>query len=117
MTFGFVDDMWPGATRGDPLDESAWYALLQNMEAHGHHARGLQAYEQCRGVFATELGCAPGPVLQALYVRLLRGANENDEELSLLLDAVITLHRARRPTNGREDATGPRGRSSRPPAR
>ena len=80
----------------DPFDESAWYALLRNMEACGHHARGLQAYDQCRTMFATELGCAPGPGLQALYVRLLRGAHEDDEELSQLLDAVIRLHMARR---------------------
>ncbi|HXR67892.1 MAG TPA: bacterial transcriptional activator domain-containing protein, partial [Dermatophilaceae bacterium] len=80
----------------DPFDESAWYALLRNMEACGHHARGLQAYDQCRTMFATELGCAPGPGLQALYVRLLRGAHEDDEELSQLLDAVVRLHMARR---------------------
>jgi len=78
----------------DPFDESAWYALLRNMEACGHHARGLQAYDQCRTMFATELGCTPGPDLQALYVRLLRGANEGDEELSRLLDAVVRLHMA-----------------------
>ncbi len=44
--------------------------------------------------FVAELGCAPGPSLQALYVRLLRGAHEDDEELSQLLDAVVRLHRA-----------------------
>ena len=102
----------------DPLDESAWQALLQNMEAHGHHARGLQAYEQCSSVFATELGCAPGPVLQALYLRLLRGAHEDDDELRLLIEAVIRLHTARRSglrspghdrgSEGRE-TSGPRG--------
>jgi DNA-binding SARP family transcriptional activator len=66
------------------------------MEAKGQHADGLHAYDQCRSIFAAELGCAPGPGLQAQYVRLLRGANEDDEELSLLLDAVVRLHRARR---------------------
>lgn len=80
------------ALKEDPLDESAWLALLLNMEANGHHADGLQAYDHCRKVFATELGCAPGPGLQELYVRLLRGANENDEGLSRLLDAVVRLH-------------------------
>jgi DNA-binding SARP family transcriptional activator len=82
------------ALEEDPLDESAWHALLQNLEASGHHADGLQAYDQCRKVFAAELGCAPGPGLQQLYVRLLRGANEDDEGLSLLLDAVVRLHMA-----------------------
>ena len=78
----------------DPLDESAWHALLKNLETNGHHADGLQAYDQCRKVFAMELGCAPGPGLQELYVRLLRGASENDQGLSRLLDAVVRLHMA-----------------------
>jgi len=80
------------ALEQDPLDESAWLALLQNLEVNGHHADGLQAYDQCRKVLAAELGCDPGPGLQKQYVRLLRGANEDDEGLSRLLDAVIRLH-------------------------
>jgi SARP family transcriptional regulator, regulator of embCAB operon len=84
------------ALEGDPLDESAWRALLQNMEANGHHAAGLQAYDQCRTVFAAALRCPPGPSLQVLYVSLLRRANEGDEELNQLLDAVVRLYRARR---------------------
>ena len=94
----------------DPFDESAWYALLRNMEACGHHARGVQAYDQCRTMFAAELGSTPGPALQALYVRLLRGANEGVEELSMLLDAVITLHSARRVgSDSRPDEVSPSG--------
>lgn len=82
------------ALEDDPLDESAWHALLTGMEASGHHARGLQTYDQCRRLFAAELGCAPGPGLQKLYVRLLRGANEDNDELSHLLDSVVRLHTA-----------------------
>ena len=82
------------ALEGDPLDESAWYALLASKEVSGQHADGLQAYDQCRRLFAAELGCAPGPGLQELYVRLLRGANEDNDELSHLLDAVVRLHMA-----------------------
>lgn len=82
------------ALEGDPLDESAWHALLASKEASGQHADGLQAYDQCRRLFAAELGCAPGTGLQELYVRLLRGANEDNEELSHLLDAVVRLHMA-----------------------
>lgn len=82
------------ALEGDPLDESAWHALLASMEAGGHHADGLQAYDQCRRLFAAELGCAPGPNLQKLYARLLQGANEDNDELSQLLDAVVRLHMA-----------------------
>lgn len=80
------------ALDGDSLDESAWHALLQSMEAGGQHADGLRAYDHCRKLFAAELGCAPGPGLQELYVRLLRGANEDDAELSQLFDAVVRLH-------------------------
>lgn len=79
----------------DPLDESAWHALLRSMEAGGQHADGLRAYNKCRALFAAELGCAPGPGLQDLYVRLLRGANEDDDELSQLFDAVARLHAER----------------------
>ena len=88
------------ALEGDPLDESAWHALLSSMEARGHHADGLQAYDQCRRLFAAELGCDPGPDLQALYARMLQGANEKDEELSRLLEAVVRLHMASRLASG-----------------
>jgi SARP family transcriptional regulator, regulator of embCAB operon len=103
------------ALEGDPLDESAWHALLQTLETNGHHAAGLQAYDDCRKVFAAELGCSPGPGLQVLYARLLRGANEDDDGLSRLLDAVIRLHVASQVGahlpitalgGGRGDATG-----------
>ena len=88
------------ALESDPLDESAWHALLTSKEASGQHADGLQAYDQCRRLFAAELGCAPGPGLQALYVRLLRGANEDNKELSQLLDAVVKLHMASQLSSG-----------------
>lgn len=80
------------ALRHDALDEAAWIAYLSSVEALGFHAEGLRAYNDCRRVFARELGCAPGRVLQETYVRLLRGANEADDELSHLLDAVVSLH-------------------------
>jgi SARP family transcriptional regulator, regulator of embCAB operon len=85
------------AVEGDPLDESAWHALLSTLVAGGQHAEGLRAYDQCRRLFAAELGCAPGPRLQELYVQLLRGANEKDKDLSQLLEAVVRLHAASGP--------------------
>jgi len=88
------------ALEGDPLDESAWHALLSVLEARGQHADGLQAYDRCRRLFAAELGCDPGPQLQALYARMLRGAQESDEELSGLLEAVVRLHMASRLASG-----------------
>ena len=80
----------------DPLDESAWLALLRSHEASGQHADGVRAYERCRRLYAAELGCAPGAGLQEAYLRLLRGAHEDDGELSLLFDAVVRLHAASR---------------------
>jgi len=88
------------ALERDALDESAWRALLTIKEARGQHADGLQAYDQCRRLFAAELGCAPGPGLQEVYVRLLRGANEDNKELSQLLDAVVRLHMASQQRSG-----------------
>jgi len=88
------------ALEGDPLDESAWHALLSSMEARGQHAYGLQVYDQCRRLFAAELGCDPGPQLQALYARMLQGAHENDDDLSQLLGAVVRLHMASRSASG-----------------
>ena len=76
----------------DCLDEAAWIAYLTSVERLGLHAEGLRAYNDCRRVFARELGCSPGRVLQEVYVRLLRGANEANSELSRLLDAVVSLH-------------------------
>jgi DNA-binding SARP family transcriptional activator len=76
----------------DSLDEAAWMAYLTSVEMLGLHAEGLRAYNDCRRVFARELGCSPGRVLQETYVRLLRGANEANGELSRLLDAVVSLH-------------------------
>ena len=97
------------ALDADPLDESAWRALLQGMEACGRHVDGLRTFDQCRRLFAAELGCAPGPGLQALHVRLLRGANEDNDELGRLFEAVLRLHTASRVdaspavTHGRRD--------------
>lgn len=82
------------ALERDPLDESAWYVLLNSMEISGHHAQGLREYDTCRKLLAVELGCAPGSSLQDLYVRLLHGANEDNQQLGQLFDAVIRLHDA-----------------------
>lgn len=76
----------------DSLDEAAWIAYLDSVERLGLHAEGLRAYNDCRMVFSRELGCSPGRVLQETYVRMLRGANEANGELSRLLDAVVSLH-------------------------
>jgi SARP family transcriptional regulator, regulator of embCAB operon len=79
----------------DPLDEAAWYTYLLSKLSSGQHADGLRAYDRCRRLLASELGCAPGPGLQELYERLLLDANDEDDELRCLFDAVLRLHNAR----------------------
>lgn len=99
----------------DPLDESAWIAYLSGLEGMGFHAEGLRAYNDCRLVFSRELGCAPGRALQETYVRLLRGANEANGELSRLLDAVVSLHSAAGTPSrsGAAGSAGPTGQAER----
>jgi DNA-binding SARP family transcriptional activator len=83
------------ALDADPLNESAWYTLLLSKLASGQHADGLRAYDRCRRLFASELGCAPGLGLQELYERLLLEANDDDDELRCLFEAVVRLHKAK----------------------
>jgi len=84
------------ALQGDRLDESAWLALLLGLERGGRHADGLRAYERCRRLYAAELGCTPGARLQQVHLHLLRGTT-GDDELRILLDAVVRLHTVTRP--------------------
>ena len=76
----------------DPLDESAWWALLRSSEVQGRHADGLRSYEQCRRHLAAELGCQPGPRLQEIYSRLLGSPSESAPELAQLIESVICLY-------------------------
>ncbi|MGO4598889.1 AfsR/SARP family transcriptional regulator [Terrabacter sp. 2RAF25] len=76
----------------DPLDESAWWALLRSAEVQGRHADGLRSYEQCRRHLADELGCQPGPRLQEIYTRLLGGPSETAPDLAQLIESVICLY-------------------------
>jgi DNA-binding SARP family transcriptional activator len=93
------------ALDSDPLDEAAWYTYLLSKVSSGQHADGLRAYDRCRRLFASELGCAPGPGLQELYERLLLEANKEDDELRCLFDAVLRLHNA-----SADDSTLPAGK-------
>lgn len=75
----------------DPFDEAAWLALLSGLREAGHPAQALREYQRCREVFASELGCAPGPALRESYHQALRdGAGSGS--LEELLEAVVLLH-------------------------
>lgn len=83
---------WAGqAVEGDPLNERAWTLLVAGYELAGLPAEGLSAYARCRMIFDRDLGCAPGPVLQAAHVRLLRQRAAVDADLSEVMAALVYL--------------------------
>ena len=79
------------AVASDPLNERAWTVLVTAYELAGLPAEGLSAYARCRPIFDRDLGCAPGPALQAAHLRLLRQRAEADVELSEVMAALLYL--------------------------
>lgn len=90
------------AARGvalDTLDERCWRFQLESYEARGLHAEGVRIYDACRRSFAEELGCAPGPHVQAAFRRLLIGTAETrDDDLSTAVAAVVRLYQSLLPS-------------------
>lgn len=92
---GRVDQALHWAQRNlaeDDLDEGALLTVVEALEQAGRHADALRVYDECRRRFATELGCAPGPRLQAAFMRLLNGTADEDDELAQILQAATQLH-------------------------
>lgn len=79
------------AVQSEPLNERAWTILVAGYEQAGLPVEGLSAYERCRRLFDRDLGCAPGPALQAAHLRLLRQRAEGNTELSEVLAALLYL--------------------------
>ena len=79
------------AIQSEPLNERAWTILVSGYEQAGLPVEGLAAYERCRRLFDRDLGCAPGPALQAAHLRLLRQRAEGNTELSEVLAALLYL--------------------------
>lgn len=79
------------AVRSEPLNERAWTVLVAGYERAGLPVEGLSAYERCRRLFDRDMGCAPGPALQAAYLRLLRQRAEGNTDLSEVLAALLYL--------------------------
>ena len=77
----------------DQLNERAWTALVLGLEQGSQFAEGLLCYEQCRQMFARELGCSPGSILLDAYARLLSATAAGENELGPLLSALLVLHR------------------------
>lgn len=81
------------AIASDPFDERAWRTVLECCGRLGLHAEGLRAYDECRRLFAAELGCAPGPGVREVFERLLESVRQADHDpLAALVDAVVRLH-------------------------
>lgn len=57
-----------------PLRESGHLLLMRALAASGNRAEALVAYEDVRVRLRDDLGISPGPELQDLHSRLLRGA-------------------------------------------
>lgn len=79
------------AVASDPLNERAWTLLVTGYEQSGLPAEGLSAYARCRLIFDRDLGCAPGPALQAAHLRLLRQRAAANTELSEVMAALVYL--------------------------
>lgn len=57
----------------EPLSEPAHRALARAHAAAGDRPAALAAYERCRRLLADELGVAPSPETESLYLELLGG--------------------------------------------
>ncbi|GAB3479554.1 BTAD domain-containing putative transcriptional regulator [Nocardiopsis coralliicola] len=60
----------------NPVRERLRLMLVRTLAAEGRQSEALAAYEEYRTLLAETLGADPGPDLQALHLRLLRGAAE-----------------------------------------
>jgi len=96
------------AARGlavDRLHEGCWRFLLESFEVRGLHGEGVRAYDDCRRVFAEELGCAPGPSVRAAFERLLTGtagsSPDADDGLTAAVQAVVRLYTVVTPDDAR----------------
>lgn len=59
-----------------PYRESGYALLMEALEQKGNVAESLRTYEAVRCLLREEMGIAPGPALQARYLRLLSIAEE-----------------------------------------
>ena len=64
-------------TELSPYRESAYAILTEALERQGNIAEALRVYERIRTLLREEMGTAPGPLLQARYLHLLRLADDS----------------------------------------
>lgn len=75
----------------DPLNEPAWSVLILGMERSRQPLRGLQAFDQCRRVMDSELGCQPGELLQQAQRRMLQETSSSNDDFALVIRALLAL--------------------------
>jgi len=61
------------AAAADPLDESAWRAVMLAQASAGEPAAALAAYERLRQTLAEELGTDPSTESRTIHLAILRG--------------------------------------------
>src|SRR5262249_17272986 len=52
----------------EPFRETGYRSLMEAHAAAGNRAEALRVYEQCRRLFAEELGAYPSPETEAVYL-------------------------------------------------
>lgn len=58
----------------DPLQERSWYQLMQALHGTGRPKEALEAYQDARTMFITELGTEPSERLSELHADILAGS-------------------------------------------
>ncbi|MFD1214305.1 BTAD domain-containing putative transcriptional regulator [Arthrobacter sp. GCM10027362] len=84
----------------EPLNERAWSALVAGLEQAGRYADGIRSYDRCRRILDREMGCLPGPALQAAHARLLQATAQDDGDLAEVLAALLLLSDSMRSGRG-----------------
>jgi DNA-binding SARP family transcriptional activator len=89
----------------DPVDEASHRVLIEVRRAAGDSAGALRAYGECRRVLQEELGVAPQPETEALYLELLAGDGDDGSSAGSGLGAlgVFVPSAFDRPFVGRAD--------------
>ncbi|CAN5128771.1 hypothetical protein BH11ACT3_BH11ACT3_07580 [soil metagenome] len=59
----------------NPLDERAYRVSIAAMAATGDRAGAIRTYDECRRIFAEQLGADPAPETAAMYLEVLRSGS------------------------------------------
>ncbi|MDQ1055021.1 DNA-binding SARP family transcriptional activator/ActR/RegA family two-component response regulator [Arthrobacter sp. SORGH_AS 212] len=98
------------ATNEDPLNERGWNVLVMGLERNGQDNEALRAFERCRRIMDSELGCTPSPALRQAQARLLErtATPAAAPKTSAAVRPVRDVHPVAAPTAGPEAAVADR---------